>query len=101
MDLLSRCLRVSRLVVFWEHKIFSSLSFFQLSSSSALPYLIDPSIELFPEDVDVSTDLPDDNLYVAPPTIVYPVESLSTDSAPLVAPLVHHSTRVREIPSHF
>ncbi|GFY94947.1 hypothetical protein Acr_10g0003320 [Actinidia rufa] len=32
----------------------------QLSSSSAPSYLIDPSIELFPEDVDIHAVLPDD-----------------------------------------
>ncbi|GFZ05813.1 hypothetical protein Acr_17g0013850 [Actinidia rufa] len=60
-----------------------------LSPSFTPPYLTDPSIELFLEDVDVPTDLPDDTLHVAPPTIVYPVESLSTDPAPLVLPPVH------------
>ncbi|GFS32293.1 hypothetical protein Acr_00g0021810 [Actinidia rufa] len=77
------------------------------------PYLIDSSIELFLEDVDVPAVLPDDaSHYVTtvfpdnasnamPPATVYPVESLSIDSAPPVAPLVplpsdfpvHHSTR--------
>ncbi|GFS37423.1 hypothetical protein Acr_00g0051930 [Actinidia rufa] len=117
-DPLSRRLRVSRHVVFWEHKMFSSLSSFQLSSPSTPPrdraraeffravpmpcragkarltpltppYLTDPSIKLFPEDVDVPADPPADTLHVAPSTIVYPVESSSTDPAPLVPPLVH------------
>ncbi|GFY90215.1 hypothetical protein Acr_07g0004120 [Actinidia rufa] len=65
-----------------------------LSYSSAPPYLIEPSIELFHEDVNVSADLLDDNLHAAPPTIVYPVESPSTDSTPLVAPPIRRSTRV-------
>ncbi|GFZ16739.1 hypothetical protein Acr_26g0000090 [Actinidia rufa] len=88
-DPLSRRLRVSPHVVFWENKMFSSLSSFHLSSSSTPPYLTDPSIELFHEDVDVLADLPDDTLHVAPPTIVYPVESSSTDPAPPVLPPVH------------
>ncbi|GFY92794.1 hypothetical protein Acr_08g0011900 [Actinidia rufa] len=79
-----------------------------LSSSSTPPYLTDPSIELFLEDVDVPADPPDDTLHVAPPPIVYPVESSSTDPAPLVPPPVHlpsdlpvrRSTRVREVPSY-
>ncbi|GFY91548.1 hypothetical protein Acr_07g0017440 [Actinidia rufa] len=54
-----------------------------------LPTLTDPSIELFPKDVDVPADLPDDTLHVVPPTIVYPVESSSTDPAPPAPPLVH------------
>ncbi|GFS46412.1 hypothetical protein Acr_00g0102120 [Actinidia rufa] len=87
-DPLSRRLRVSRHVVFWEHKMFSSLSSFQMSSSSTPPYLTDPSIDLFPEDVDVPVDLPNDTIHVAPPPIVYPVESSSTDPAPPVLPPV-------------
>ncbi|GFZ19390.1 hypothetical protein Acr_28g0000950 [Actinidia rufa] len=49
-------------------------------------YLTDPSIDLFPDDVDVPADPPDDTLHVAPPSIVYPVESSSTDLAPPVLP---------------
>ncbi|GFS35766.1 hypothetical protein Acr_00g0041870 [Actinidia rufa] len=55
-------------------------------SSSTPPYLTDPSIDLFPDDVDVPADPPDDTLHVAPPSIVYPVESSSTDLAPPVLP---------------
>ncbi|GFZ13668.1 hypothetical protein Acr_23g0020530 [Actinidia rufa] len=60
----------------------------RMSSSSTPPYLTDPSINLFPEDVDVPADPPDDTLHVAPPPIVYPVESSSTDPAPPVLPPV-------------
>ncbi|GFZ18275.1 hypothetical protein Acr_27g0000140 [Actinidia rufa] len=60
----------------------------QLSSSSTPPYLTNPSIELFPEDVDVLADPSDDTLHVTPPPIVYPVESSSTDPAPPVPPPV-------------
>ncbi|GFY93428.1 hypothetical protein Acr_08g0018240 [Actinidia rufa] len=72
--------------------------FYKLSSSSAPSYLSDPSIELFPEDVDLPADAP----RAAPPATVYPVESPSTDSVPPIAPpvplprelLVRRSTRV-------
>ncbi|GFZ05367.1 hypothetical protein Acr_17g0009390 [Actinidia rufa] len=74
---------------FGNIRCFFSLSSFQLSSSSTPPYLTDPSIELFPEDVDVPADPPDDTLHVVPPPIVYPVESSSTDLAPPVPPPVH------------
>ncbi|GFY92903.1 hypothetical protein Acr_08g0012990 [Actinidia rufa] len=60
-----------------------------MSSSSAPPYLTDPSIELFSKDVDVPAVLLDDTLHVAPPIIVYPVESSSTDPAPPVSHPVH------------
>ncbi|GFY86524.1 hypothetical protein Acr_05g0001630 [Actinidia rufa] len=68
---------------------FASIVASELSSSSPTPYLIDPSIEFFPEDVDVPAVLPNDTFHVAPPTIVYPVESPSTNPAPPVAPLVY------------
>ncbi|GFZ05420.1 hypothetical protein Acr_17g0009920 [Actinidia rufa] len=61
----------------------------ELSSSFASPYLTDPSIELFPEDVDILVVLPCDTLHVVPLTIVYPVESLSTNPAPPVPPPIH------------
>ncbi|GFS46314.1 hypothetical protein Acr_00g0101430 [Actinidia rufa] len=66
----------------------ASPTLIDLSSSSTHPYLTDPSIDLFPDDVGVPADSPDDTLHVAPPSIVYPVESSSTDPAPLVLPPV-------------
>ncbi|GFY95362.1 hypothetical protein Acr_10g0007470 [Actinidia rufa] len=50
---------------------------------SSPTYLTNPSIDLFPEDVDVDVpaDPPDDTIHMAPPPIVYPVESSSTDPA--------------------
>ncbi|GFZ00433.1 hypothetical protein Acr_14g0000690 [Actinidia rufa] len=59
-------------------------------------------------DVDVPADPPDDTLHVAPPPIVYLVESSSTDPAPPILPPVplpsdipvRRSTRVREVPSY-
>ncbi|GFZ05265.1 hypothetical protein Acr_17g0008370 [Actinidia rufa] len=73
----------------YKHKALFSTDLSLLSSSSASPYLTNPSIELFPKDVDVPAVLPDDTLHVVPPTIVYPVESSSTDFAPLVPPPIH------------
>ncbi|GFZ21561.1 hypothetical protein Acr_29g0007230 [Actinidia rufa] len=73
---------------FGNIRCFFSLSSFQMSSSSTPPYLTDPSINLFPEDVNVLADPPDDTLHMAPPPIVYPVESSSTDPATPVLPPV-------------
>ncbi|GFY88908.1 hypothetical protein Acr_06g0008480 [Actinidia rufa] len=73
----------------YKHKALFPTDLSLLSSSSASPYLTNPSIELFPKDVDVPAVLPDDTLHVVPPTIVYPVESSSTDFAPLVPPPIH------------
>ncbi|GFS41737.1 hypothetical protein Acr_00g0076160 [Actinidia rufa] len=50
--------------------------------------LIDLYIELFPEDVDVPVDLPDNAPHAMPPATVYPVESPFTNFVPQVAPLV-------------
>ncbi|GFZ14860.1 hypothetical protein Acr_24g0010500 [Actinidia rufa] len=72
----------------YEHNALFPTDLALLSSSSALPYLTDPSIKFFPEDVDVPIVLLNDTLYVAPPTIVYPMESSSTDPTPLVLPPV-------------
>ncbi|GFZ16856.1 hypothetical protein Acr_26g0001260 [Actinidia rufa] len=73
-----------------------------------LPTLLILPLSFFLRMFDVPTILPDDTLHVAPPTIVYPVESSSTDPAPPVPPLVHlpsdllirRSTRVKEVPSY-
>ncbi|GFZ19846.1 hypothetical protein Acr_28g0005510 [Actinidia rufa] len=77
---------------FYKHKALFPTVLAMPSSSSAPPYLIDPSIKLFLEDVDVPTVLLDDAPHVAPPATVYPVESPSTDSAPLVARTSYPST---------
>ncbi|GFS37464.1 hypothetical protein Acr_00g0052120 [Actinidia rufa] len=65
------------------------------STASVSPTLIDisdlpalVSAIMSASDVDVPADLLDDTLHVAPPPIVYPVESSSTDPAPPVLPLV-------------
>ncbi|GFY96520.1 histone acetyltransferase of the CBP family 12 [Actinidia rufa] len=100
----SPTLSMSVIFLLW----FSRLCQPPLSSSSTHPYLTDPSIDLFPDDADVPADSPDDTLHVAPPSIVYPVESSSTDPAPLVLPPVPlpsdipicRSTLVREVPSY-
>ncbi|GFS31939.1 hypothetical protein Acr_00g0020080 [Actinidia rufa] len=73
---------------FYENKALFPTDLALLSSSSTPPYLTDPSIELFPKDVDVPADPPDDTLLVVPPRIVYPVESLSTNPAPPILPPV-------------
>ncbi|XP_059639814.1 uncharacterized protein LOC132282224 [Cornus florida] len=59
-DPISKRLRISRHVIFWEHKIFSSLSKFHLSSSSTPSFFTDSSVELFPVDTDIisSSEIP-------------------------------------------
>ena len=47
-DPVSKRLRISRHVVFWEHKMFSTLSAFQTSRSES-PYFTDGGVDLFPD----------------------------------------------------
>ncbi|XP_010263725.1 PREDICTED: uncharacterized protein LOC104601921 [Nelumbo nucifera] len=49
-DPLSQQLRISRHVTFWEHKIFSSLSPFRVTTTSS-HFFTDPTISLFPDDL--------------------------------------------------
>ncbi|XP_010265970.1 PREDICTED: uncharacterized protein LOC104603606 [Nelumbo nucifera] len=49
-DPLSQRLRISRHVTFWEHKMFSSLSPFRVTTASSY-FFTDPTISLFPEDL--------------------------------------------------
>ena len=51
-DPISKSLRVSRHVIFWEHKMFSSLSQFHLSISIE-SYFLNPTISMFPDDSDI------------------------------------------------
>ena len=52
-DPVSKRLRISRHVVFWEHKMFSTLSAFQISRSES-PYFTDGGVDLFPDANDSS-----------------------------------------------
>ncbi|GFS41079.1 hypothetical protein Acr_00g0072160 [Actinidia rufa] len=83
------------------------------STASASPTLIDVSdlpalIQqiMSASDVDVPADPPDDTIHMAPPPIVYPVKSSSTDPAPPALPPVplpsdipvRRSTRIGVLP---
>lgn len=72
-DPISQRIRVSRHVVFWEHKMFASISSFTTSHTTS--YFTDPSIDLFPDDnpyVEVPTSViespPPMTLFDTPPT---------------------------------
>ncbi|CAL5387066.1 unnamed protein product [Camellia sinensis] len=54
-DPLSKRLRISRHVVFWEHQMFSSLSSFHLPGLSTTALFTDPSIDLFSADFDTGS----------------------------------------------
>ena len=50
-DPISRRVRTSRHVIFWEHRMFSSMSSFESIPSTQHPYFTDSSIELFPNHI--------------------------------------------------
>jgi hypothetical protein len=103
-DPISRRLRISRHVEFWEHQTFSSRQHFPFISSSMTPIFTDPSIDLYPDTVRDSA-LPSSSSEV-PSLVLSPAAGLPdsdpTPSTPLESPTdIRHSTLVRAPPSHF
>ena len=103
-DPISKRLRVSRHVVFWEHKMFYKIPHVHESPISS----IDPVPDLFPEETPPTipaltpstSDLPSDE----PPA---PIIDVPYDTAPAVDPVgpsdshaLRHSHRVTTLPSH-
>jgi hypothetical protein len=89
-DPISQRLRISRHVVFWEHKMFSSLSHFHLSSPSTSILFTNPSIDFFSDEstIDPSPAPLETPIHAAVPTETAlssdptPVESLPSSLAP-------------------
>jgi hypothetical protein len=77
-DPVSKRLRISRHVVFWEHQMFSSLSKFYLPPISTTPYFTNSSIDIFSDEFDTGT--PNDSSSAAPPE----VSVLIDDHAPAI-----------------
>ncbi|KAL3498699.1 hypothetical protein ACH5RR_041431 [Cinchona calisaya] len=97
-DPLSKRLRISRQVVFWEHKMFSSMSKFHLSITSSILF-INPSSDLFPDEpiVESSHDSPtDDSTHDHAP----PEDPASAVTSELSPPALRRSNRVRANPTH-
>uniref|UniRef100_A0A2N9G329 Uncharacterized protein n=1 Tax=Fagus sylvatica TaxID=28930 RepID=A0A2N9G329_FAGSY len=95
-DPISRRLRISRHVEFWEHQTFSSRQHFPLISSSMTPIFTDPSINLYPDPVTDSASPPSSS--DVPSLVLSPVagspDSDPAPSAPLESPTdIRHSTR--------
>ena len=104
---ISKRLRVSRHVVFWEHKMFYQLPHVPVSLILSIDHLLD----LFPEESPTSlsgsspsiTDVPSH----ASDELPAPIIDVPIDTAPTVDPTgpsnshaLHHSHRVTTIPSH-
>ena len=81
----SKRLRVSRHVVFWEHKMFSSMSKFHLSSDGTPLLFTNPSIDLFPDSTDTSL-LPDTPHPSASPSPSSSSIDTLTESSTLLSP---------------
>ncbi|CAL5380597.1 unnamed protein product [Camellia sinensis] len=88
-DPLSQRLRISRHVIFWEHKMFSSLSLFRLSVPSPSLFFTDPSTDLFSDEL-TSPPLPaplESSAELTPPPLTTAVPSgLSHAPAPSDGP---------------
>uniref|UniRef100_A0A2N9I2A7 Integrase catalytic domain-containing protein n=1 Tax=Fagus sylvatica TaxID=28930 RepID=A0A2N9I2A7_FAGSY len=102
-DPISRRLRISRHVEFWEHQTFSSRQHFPFISSSMTPIFTDPSIDLYPDPVRDSTQPPSSSDV---PSLVLSPAAGSPDSDPASSASsesptdMRRSTRVRAPPSH-
>uniref|UniRef100_A0A2N9G3P5 Integrase catalytic domain-containing protein n=1 Tax=Fagus sylvatica TaxID=28930 RepID=A0A2N9G3P5_FAGSY len=102
-DPISRRLRISRHVEFWEHQTFSSRQHFPFISSSMTPIFSDTSIDLYPDPVRDSTQPPSSS--DVPSLVLSPAagspDSDPASSAPSESPTdIRRSTRVRAPPSH-
>ena len=102
-DPLSKCLRISRHVTFWEHKMFSTISSFQVTNTLT-PLFTNPSVSLFPNDIfayDSSSSLGQST--VAPPNesppAMEPADSFSIiplSSSVSPPPPLRHTSRVSQ-----
>ncbi|XP_072067055.1 uncharacterized protein [Arachis hypogaea] len=86
-DSISRRIRISRHVVFWEHHMFSSFSFFESIPSTPSPFFTNSNVDLFPSD-DTTRSTPSPPLEApAPPPSPSPDDSSpDSDPAPTVMP---------------
>ena len=109
----SKRLRVSRHVVFWEHKMFSSMSQFHLSPSSTPFLFTDPSVDLFPDTFDVgshseltssptplTTSISTNSSSELSTTVCPEPSAPSNESASNPDPLLRRSNRVKTPPVH-
>ncbi|KAJ4719020.1 Retrovirus-related Pol polyprotein from transposon TNT 1-94 [Melia azedarach] len=107
-DPVSNRLRISKHVIFWEHKLFSSMSKFS-SESHLTPFFTQESIELFPDNTDPSNsdessaDMSTELLPAPEPTTLPSGSTADTSTVPPstssnLPPIPRQSNRVRELP---
>uniref|UniRef100_A0A2N9EWS2 Protein kinase domain-containing protein n=1 Tax=Fagus sylvatica TaxID=28930 RepID=A0A2N9EWS2_FAGSY len=112
-DPIAHRLRISRHVVFWEHRLFTEVSqfrpFFSLSSlSDIFPEVSPPSLESFPPSPEVSTSIPqtESSDHFSGSSSQETHHSLPESSAlapsedPAPATTLRRSSRVTTLPSH-
>ncbi|KAL5762227.1 hypothetical protein ACOSP7_018491 [Xanthoceras sorbifolium] len=87
-DPISNRLRISRHVVFWEHKMFSTMSKFHVSHNASLNFFIDPTIPLFPDDINPDTS---HETQTSASDCTLPTPELSEPLADPVPESSHHS----------
>ncbi|KAK2973102.1 hypothetical protein RJ640_009754 [Escallonia rubra] len=79
-DPISKRLRVSRHVIFWENKMFSSMSKFEISSVTN-SFFTDPLVDLLPDDT--NPNLLSELITTVPPTTNLETHDLSTGPSTL------------------
>ena len=83
---MSKKLRISRHVIFWEHVMFSSLSKFTVSPTDSPPLFTNPFIELFLHDAGTHVE----HIDVEPPSTPITDDAHFADTGhqrPLMIPL--------------
>ena len=81
-DPISKHLRMSRHVIFWEYKMFSSMSSFHLAPSSSSLFFTDPSVDLFSEPL-----APSSTISSIPISVPSPPTSSPADLSPILLDL--------------
>jgi hypothetical protein len=99
-DPISKRLRISQHVTFWEHRFFSSMESFPSSPSSSSPVFTNVPIDLLLKTTDLDarmTSSPDNITTVDPNAPAPPVDPPTLD---LDISIPRHSTQVTALPSH-
>ncbi|KAM7488098.1 hypothetical protein LguiB_025582 [Lonicera macranthoides] len=97
-DPVSKCLRISRHVVFWEHKMFSSLSKFHVLEEPLLPFFTHSSLDLSTPELETpvitSPPEPDPKTTLPPHSVSTPYPTPEAPPPPPPQPLVPPSAEL-------
>jgi hypothetical protein len=97
---ISKRLRISLHVTFWEHRFFSSMQSFPSSPSSSSIIFTNVSFDLLPETTNLDAGIPSSpkDIKTVDPNAPTPLIDPPTLEPNISVP--HHSTRVTALPSH-